>query len=232
MSRRRVAIIIVLALTGSALIQSDAFLRRLAIQRTDEVVNGCLQLDDPTVDLGGYPVALRALRGHLDDVAFTATRADIAGLRLTDIRGRVERVRFSVLGGIDDIELEDADVFARIDEHDLDRLLDELGVAGTVRIEDEVVEIQLDGTALGIELDVGADGGAATVAAHGPLAPLLRLRFEIPGVAVRRVDTSAGALAIDATVNGNPRDVACRAEALVSARLAPLGQLAALLPGS
>src|SRR5690606_24451967 len=52
MSRRRVAIIVVLALTGSTLIQSDAFLRRLAIQRTDEVVNGCLQLDDPTVDLG------------------------------------------------------------------------------------------------------------------------------------------------------------------------------------
>jgi len=36
MSRRRVAIIVVLALTGSALIQSDAFLRRLAIQRTDD----------------------------------------------------------------------------------------------------------------------------------------------------------------------------------------------------
>jgi hypothetical protein len=51
-------------------------------------------------------------------------------------------------------------------------------------------------------------------------------------VAVRRVDPSAGALLIEATVNGNPRDVACRAEELVSSRLALLGQLAALLPGS
>lgn len=232
MSRRRVAIIVVLALIGSTLIQSDAFVRRLAIQRTEEVVNGCVQLDDPAVDLGGYPVVLRALRGYLEDVSFTAASADIGGLRLTGIRGDVDRVRFRVLGGISDIRIHDAEVFARIRADDLDRLLGDLGVPGTVHIDVDAVEVQLDGTALGIELDVGTDEGAATLAVAGPLAPLMDLRFEIPGVAVRRVDTSAGALFIEATVNGNPRDVACRTEDLVRSRLAPLRQLAALLPGS
>jgi hypothetical protein len=232
MSRRRVAIIVVLALTGSTLIQSDAFVRRLAIQRTEEVVNGCVRLDDLAVDLGGYPVALRALRGHVENVSFTATGADIAGLRLTDIRADVNRVRFRVLGGISDIRIHDAEVFARVGADDLDRILGDLGVPGTVHIDDDAVEVQLAGTALGVELEVGTDEGAATLAVAGPLAPLMDLRFEIPGVAVRRVDPSAGALLIEATVNGNPRDVACRAEELVSSRLALLGQLAALLPGS
>ena len=73
------AIIIVLALAGTVALEADVFVRRLAIQRTEEVLGGCVQLDEPRIDLGGYPVAVRALRGNLNDVRFTADSAELAG---------------------------------------------------------------------------------------------------------------------------------------------------------
>jgi hypothetical protein len=226
------AIIIVLALTGTVVLEADVFIRRLAIQRTDEVLAGCVQLDEPTIHLGRYPVALRALRGHLDDIRFTAETAEIAGIRLTDLHGQVRRVRFRVLGGTDDITIHDAEVSARLDERDLELLLDELGVNGSVDIDDDAVALRLDRVPTPIRLDIGVEAGAAVVAIDGALEPLLRLRFDAPGVTVRTIDATAGALHVAATANGSPRQIACSAEAVLATRLQSLSRLTALLPGS
>jgi hypothetical protein len=225
-------IIVVLALAGTVILEADVFVRRLAIQRTDEVLGGCVQLDEPAIDLGSYPVALRALRGHLDGVRFIADSAELAGIRLTDLRGEVRRVRFRVLGGIDDIDIHDADVSVRLDERDLELLLDDLGLAGTVRIDDDAVRIQLDGVPTTIQLDIDVDAGAAVIALDGMLEPLLHLRFDIPGVTVSRIEATAGSLHVDATANGSPRDVACTAKNIVASRLRSLSRMAALLPDS
>jgi hypothetical protein len=222
------AIIVVLALTGTVVLEADVFVRRLAIQRTEEVLAGCVQLDEPAIDLGRYPVALRAVRGHLDDIRFTAEGAEIAGIRLTDLRGQVRRVRFRVLGSTDDIRVDDAEVSARLDERDLELLLDDLGVNGTVRI-DDALEIQLDGIPTTIRLDVGVDAGTAVVALDGTLEPLLRLRFEIPGVNVHSVDATDGSLLVAATANGSPREIACNAETIVAARLRSMARITALI---
>jgi hypothetical protein len=212
-------IIIVLVHTGTVVLEADGFVRRLAIQRTDEVLAGCMQLDEPTIDLGRYPVALRALRGHPDDVRFTAGAAEIAGVRLADLRGQVRRVQFRVLGGTGDITIHDAGVTARLAERDLELLLDDLGVDGTVHIDEDAVEIQLDRIPITIRLDIGVEAGAAVRALDGALEPLLRLRFDAPGVTVRTIDPTFGALHIVATANGSPRQIACEAEAMLATRL-------------
>jgi hypothetical protein len=232
MTRRRIAILVVLALTGTLVLEADVFVRRLAIQRTDEVLAGCVQLDEPTIDLGRYPVALRALRGHLDDVRFTADAAEVAGVRLTDLRSQVRRVRFRVLGGTDDITIHDADVSARLDERDIEQLLTDLGLPGTVRIDNDAIQIQLDAVQTAVDLDVSADDGGAVVAIDGALEPLLRLRFDVPGVTVRRVHAAPGAIHVEVAPNGNPRQVACAAENIVRSRLESLALAANLLPGS
>ncbi len=224
-------ILIVLALAGTTVLEADVFVRRLAIQRTEEVLGGCVQLEEPVVDLGGYPVAIRALRGHLDDVRFAADSAELAGIRLTDLRGHVRRVRFRVLGGTDDIYIHDADVSVRLDESDLELLLDYLGLGGSVRI-DDAVRIQLDGVPTTFQLDIEVDAGAAVIALDGMLEPLLHLRFDIPGVVVSRIEATNGSLHVDATANGSPRDVACKAEDIVASRLRSFSRMAALLPDS
>lgn len=226
------AILVVLALAGTVVLEADVFVRRLAIQRTEEVLDGCVQLDEPRIDLGGYPVAVRALRGHLDDVRFTADSAELAGIRLTDLRGQVRRVRFRVLGGIDDIHIDDADVSARLDEGDLEHVLHDLGLGGTVRIADDAIQVQLDGVPTTIQLDIDVDAGAAVIALDGVLEPFIALRFDIPGVTVDRIETLPGSLHVDATANGSPRDVACTAEDIVASRLRSLARIAALIPGS
>jgi hypothetical protein len=231
MNRRRMAILVVVALAGTVVLEADVFVRRLAIQRTEEVLDGCVQLDEPRIDLGGYPVAVRALRGNLDDVRFTADSAAVAGIRLTDMRGHVRRVRFRVLGGADDINIQDADVSARLDQRDLEDVLDDLGLGGTVRIVDDGLQIQLDGVPATIQLDIDVEAGAVVIALDGMLSSFVGLRFDIPGVTVNRIETMPGSLYVDATANGSPRDVACIAEDVVTSRLRSLSGVAALLPG-
>ena len=121
---------------------------------------------------------------------------------------------------------------ARLDEQDLEPLLDDLGLGGTVHIDDDAVRIQLDGLPAPIPLDINTDDGAAVIALDGTLAPLPRLRFDVPGVTVNSIETTAGSLQVNATATGSPRDIACTAEDVVASRLRSLSRMAALLPDS
>jgi hypothetical protein len=232
MTRRKAIVLVVLALAGTIIIESDVLIRRVAVQRAEEILDGCVHLSEPTVDLGGRPAALRALRGHLDGLTFAADSAEIAGVRLAGIDGHIRRVRFRILGGLDTVEVDDADVAVRLDQRDLEALLADLGIDGSAHIDDNGVAIRLDGMPAAIELDVTAEDGAAVISpTTAVLQPLMQLRFDIPGVSVRHIDTADGSLHIDATATGHPRQIACQADEIVSTRLQAFSQLARLLPG-
>jgi ribosomal protein S28E/S33 len=224
MSRRQVVFIVVLAIAGTAVLEADVFIRRLAVQRTEEVVGGCVELEEPQVDLGGYPVVLRALRGHLDDVRFTADGATLGGLRLTDLRGDIDRVRFRVLGGADDIRVEGANVTARIREDEIEQLLATLGIEGTVRVAEDGVDVRLDDLGTVLRLDLTVVDGAVAVVPEGALQPLMRFELDVPGVTVRTLEGTAGSLLVDAVADGDPREIACAASSLVRTRLRELSQ--------
>lgn len=230
MTRRRAVLLIAVALTGTLLVESDALVRRVAIQRSGDVLDGCVQLHEPALVLGAHPVAVRALRGHLDNVTFAADRAEIAGVQLTDLRGRVRHVRFALLGGIDDIDVRDTDVALRIDQRHLAQLLENLGIDGRVRIDHGDVNVELAGIPATVALHARAEKGAAIVSASGLLAPLLHLRFDLPGITVQRITANGGAIRIEATANGHPRQLACTAQRIVATRLQALHRVADLLP--
>jgi hypothetical protein len=227
---RRAVVLVAVALAGTLVVESDALVQRVAIQRTGDVLDGCVQLHEPTLDLGAQPVAVRALRGHLDKVSFAADRAEIAGIQLTDLRGRVGQVRFRLLGGIDDIDVRDTDVAVRIDQHHLAQLLENLGIEGTVRIDHGDVNVELAGIPATVALHASAEQGAAIISATGLLAPLVRLRFDVPDITVQRITANGGALHIEATANGHPRQLACTAQKIVATRLQALHRVAELLP--
>lgn len=230
LTRRRAAAIIGCAALATLVVESDAAARRIAVQRATEVLDGCVSLGDANLDLGSFPVAARALRGHLDNVTVDADTVDISGLRLRDLQGRVHRVRYELLGSLDDVDVERASVSVRVEQHDLGQLLEDLGLAADVAINDDEVTI-VASDALTVQLEPRVERGAAVLGLRGPLESLLALRFEIPGVTVTRIDATSGALHVDATVAGNPRRIACHAASQLQTQLQALSVLATLVPG-
>jgi hypothetical protein len=230
LTRRRAVALIACAALATLVVESDAVARRIAVQRATEVLDGCVSLGDASLDLGSFPVAARALRGHLDNVTVDADTVDISGLRLRELQGRVHRVRYELLGSLDDVDVERATVSARVEQHDLGQLLEDLGLAADVAINDDEVTIVV-GDALTVQLEPRVERGAAVLGLRGPLESLLALRFEIPGVTVTRIDATSGELHVDATVAGDPRRIACHAASHLQTQLQALSVVATLVPG-
>ena len=230
LTRRSAAALIACAALATVVVESDAVARRIAVQRANQVLDGCVQLGAAKLDLGSFPVAARALRGQLDDLTIDADTVDVSGLRLREVHGRVQRVRYELLGSLDDVDVERATVSMRLEQRDLGQLLEHLDLPADVAINDNEIRV-LVGDALTVTLDPRVDDGSAILSLDGPLESLLTLRFEIPGVAITRIDTNAGALQVDATVAGNPRRIACDAADKIETQLQALSVIATLVPG-
>ena len=225
-------ILIALAIVATLVFESDAFIRRSAVQRADDVLGGCAELTGVDLDLGRFPVTVRALRGHLDGITVAADAVDVSDVRLRDLRGHVGQARYSILGGFDDVTVHRTAVSLTLEERDLTNLLEALDLPATAHVDDHGVEVRLDDVATPIRLDIAAQGGAAVIALQGDLANLLDIRIDLPGVEVEHVTPAPGELRIRATVNGPPRTISCDAEDTIDRELTALARLGeALAPG-
>lgn len=125
--RRAVAPFVVVAVLATLVFESDVFVRRLADRHAGDVGGGCVSLDGLRVDLGTFPVGLRALAGRLD-VRARADRAVLGDLRLGDIDARARGVRSSLFGGVAEVRVGHATVPATLAGADLARYLRAAGV--------------------------------------------------------------------------------------------------------
>ena len=229
LTRRRAIALIAVAIGGTLVIEADAVVRRVAVQRAHEVLADCVEMTGLEVDLGSFPVA-RALRGRLDGIGVQARTVTIADVRLRGLRGEVDRVRFSLSDGFDGAEVEHGQISIALGQGDLTRLLHELEVPGSAEMEGDGVRIRLDGVAEPIALDIHAEAGDAVIALTGALAPLLHLRLDLPGVRVTQIAPAPGSLVVNATITGSPRDLACTAARTLEEHFTGFERLAALVP--
>jgi hypothetical protein len=229
LTRGRAIALIAAAIAGTIVIEADAVVRRLAVQRTQEALADCVDLTGLEVDLGSFPAA-RALGGRLGGIGVRATTVRVAKMRLRDLRGGVEQVRFSLTGGFEEAELSGGEISIALTESDLTRLLHSLDVPASADIDGDGVRVRLDGAADPIELDIHAEEGEAVIALAGALAPLFHLELDLPGVQVMQIAPANGSLTVTAAIAGRPRHIACSAAEALDDRLEDFERLAALVP--
>lgn len=227
--RLRVLAIVVVVLLGAFLLCSNALIRRVSADRVEWALGGCVEIGDARLAIPGRLLALDLLRGRLHDVSFEAEEVEVAGLRLDSISGSVESVHVGAFGGPDGLELNGAQLTLRLDQGDLDRLLQDMGIPAAAQLTDDGAVLEVGSTPVTIGVDIRSEGGAVEVAAEPPLDALLHLRLELPGIDVQRVDVTKRSLIVEAEAEGKPRAIACGAEEIVRTELLKVKRLGALL---
>lgn len=227
LSRRNTITLVVFVCAATVIIQADAYAQRAAIHRTQDIIQGCARVDDAALDLGSFPIAIRALRGHLDDVHLRADIVEVADLRMHDLDVDVERVRFRLLGSPEDLDIERAEASVRIEQRELDRLLADLGIPATTTVTRDGISLQLP-PAVNVELEIAVREGAAVVSVPGLTGLVDDLELSIPGVTIEAIEPTTGALEARATATGRPRDLVCDAAATLEQRFQPLSLIADL----
>ena len=227
LSRRNTITLVAVVLAATVIIQADAYAQRAAVHRIQDIIEGCARVDDAELDLGSFPIAIRALRGHLDDVHLRADVVEVADLRMHDLDVDVERVRFRLLGSLEDVDIERAEASVRIDQSELDRLLADLGIPATTTVTRDGISLQLP-PALNVELEIAVREGAAVVSVPGLAGVVDDVELSIPGVTIEAIELTTGVLEARATATGRPRDLVCEAAATLEQRLQPLSLIADL----
>lgn len=227
LSRRNTIAIVAVVLAATVVVEADVYARRAAVQRARDVLEGCATIDEANIDLGSFPIALRALRGHLDDVSVEADSVEIADLRMHNLDVDVDRVRFRLFGSDQDTVIERAEASVRIDERELDQLLDALGIPATTTIDRDGISLHVPPT-INVELDIAVRDGAAVVTVPGLAGVLDDVELSIPGVTIETIEPLRGALLVRATATGRPRDLVCDAAATLEQHLRPLSLIADL----
>lgn len=229
--RRLRVLAVVVVLLGASLLCSNALIRRVSADRVEWALGGCVEIGDARLTIPGRLLALDLLRGRLHDVSFEAEEVEVAGLRLDSISGSVESVHVGAFGGPDGLELNGAQLTLRLDQDDLNRLLQDMGIPAAAQLTNDGAVVQVASTPVTIGVDIRSDGGAVEVAAEPPLDLLLHLRLELPGIDVQRVDVTTRSLIVEAEAEaeGKPRAIACGAEEIMQTELLKLKRLAALL---
>ena len=118
-TRRRLGLIAVVLL--AACLGADPLVEELVEWRVANSV-GCAELRGVELDLGRWPVLVRALAGRLSDVRGDIESIEVKGLRLRDASFRVGRLGLSpatLVGG--SVSLDDAEVHVRVAEQALTR---------------------------------------------------------------------------------------------------------------
>ena len=224
LTRKRVALLIGLAVVATLFLESDALVRRVVVQRADEVAGDCVSLEGLAVDLGPFPATVRAFRGRLDDVAATADIVVIDALRLRDLDVHVERVRFPLTGDAGDVRLDRATATIRVHGPDLARYLRTLDVPGTVTTDASGIQLDIPPLPEPVRLTIEADDGAVRIAPADPaLADLFTVSLRVPGVTVNTITASRRGLEVDVNLRGPARRLACDARDTVSEALSSVG---------
>lgn len=121
MTRKRVALLTPLLLV-LAVLAADPIVEEVVEWRVAAAVDACTDMGGVELDLGRWPLLVRAMSGRLSDVRGRIERIDVRGLRLRHVSLRVGQVGLSpgVLFGRD-VTVHDAAVTVSVGEADLGR---------------------------------------------------------------------------------------------------------------